>query len=42
VSNLVQLTYVSQSIGDSEINYNREIIVDANPNDVTLSASKGT
>jgi hypothetical protein len=34
-----QLTFSHWSIGDSEINYNREIIVDANPNDVTLSAS---
>lgn len=34
-----QLNFTSWAIGDSEINYNREEIVDANPTDVTLSAT---
>lgn len=36
---LGQLNFSFWSIGDSEINYGREAIVDANPTDVTLSAS---
>jgi len=36
---LGQLNFTYWSIGDSEINYGREAIVDANPNDVTLSAT---
>jgi hypothetical protein len=36
---LGQLNFTYWSIGDSEINYGREAIVDANPTDVTLSAS---
>lgn len=36
---LGQLNFAFWSIGDSEINYGREAIVDANPTDVTLSAS---
>ena len=34
-----KLDYKFWALGDSEINYNREAIVDANPTDVTLSAS---
>jgi hypothetical protein len=34
-----KLNFTNWAIGDSEINYNREAIVDANPNDVSLSAS---
>ncbi len=34
-----QLNFSSWAIGDSELDYNREAIVDANPNDVTLSAT---
>lgn len=34
-----RLNFSFWAIGDSEINYNREAIVDANPTDVTLSAS---
>ena len=34
-----KLNFNYWAIGDSEINYNREAIVDANPNDVTLSAT---
>jgi len=34
-----QLNFSYWAIGDSEINYEREAIVDANPNDVTLSAT---
>ncbi len=34
-----QLTFSYYGIGDSEINYNREIVVDGNPTDITLSAS---
>jgi hypothetical protein len=34
-----KLNFSYWAIGDSEINYEREAIVDANPNDVTLSAS---
>lgn len=33
------LNFTSWAIGDSEINYNREAIVDANPTDITLSAT---
>lgn len=33
------LNFSSFAIGDSEINYNREEIVDANPTDITLSAT---
>jgi hypothetical protein len=33
------LNFTSWAIGDSEINYDREAIVDANPTDVTLSAT---
>ena len=36
---LGQLNFTSWAIGDSEINYNREEIVDANQSDITLSAS---
>ena len=36
---LGQLTFSYWGIGDSEINYGREAIVDANQSDVTLSAS---
>ena len=36
---LGQLNFSFWAIGDSEINYDREAIVDANPTDVTLSAS---
>ena len=36
---LGQLNFTSWAIGDSELNYNREEIVDANQSDVTLSAS---
>lgn len=36
---LGKLNFSSWSIGDSEINYDREQIVDENQNDVTLSAS---
>jgi len=36
---LGQLNFTYWSIGDSEINYGREAIVDANPTDVTLSAT---
>jgi hypothetical protein len=36
---LGQLNFTYWSIGDSEINYNREAVVDANPTDVTLSAT---
>ena len=36
---LGQLTFSSWAIGDSEINYEREEIVDANPNSLTLSGS---
>ena len=36
---LGQLNFSSWSIGDSEINYDREAIVDANPMDVTLSGT---
>jgi hypothetical protein len=35
---LGQLNFTYWGIGDSEINYGREAIVDANPTDVTLSA----
>lgn len=34
-----KLNFSYWAIGDSEINYNREAIVDANPTDVTLSAT---
>lgn len=34
-----QLNFSAWAIGDSELDYNREAIVDANPNDVTLSAT---
>jgi hypothetical protein len=34
-----KLNFSSWAIGDSEINYGRESIVDANPTDVTLSAT---
>ena len=34
-----QLTFASWAIGDSELNYNREAILDANPNDPILSAT---
>lgn len=34
-----QLTFNNWAIGDSELNYDREAIVDANPNDITLSAT---
>ena len=34
-----RLNFSFWAIGDSEINYNREAIVDANPTDVTLSAT---
>jgi hypothetical protein len=34
-----KLNFNYWAIGDSEINYNREAIVDANPTDVTLSAT---
>lgn len=34
-----KLNFNFWAIGDSEINYNREAIVDANPTDVTLSAT---
>lgn len=34
-----KLNFSSWAIGDSEINYDRESVVDANPTDVTLSAS---
>lgn len=34
-----QLNFISWGIGDSEINYDREAIVDANPSDPTLSAT---
>ncbi len=34
-----KLNFSHWAIGDSEINYNREAIVDANPTDVTLSAT---
>lgn len=33
------LNFTSWAIGDSELNYTREAIVDANPNDITLSAT---
>lgn len=33
------LNFASWAIGDSELNYVREAIVDANPNDITLSAT---
>ena len=33
-----KLTYSFWGIGDSELNYNREEVVDANPTDITLSA----
>lgn len=33
------LNFSSFAIGDSEINYNREAIVDANPTEITLSAT---
>ena len=36
---LGQLNFTSWAIGDSELNYGREEIVDANQSDVTLSAS---
>ncbi len=36
---LGQLNFSFWGIGDSEINYDREAIVDANPTDVTLSAT---
>lgn len=36
---LGQLNFSYWAIGDSEINYDREAIVDANPSNVTLSAS---
>jgi len=36
---LGQLNFTYWGIGDSEINYNRESIVDANPSDITLSAT---
>ena len=36
---LGQLNFSSWAIGDSEINYGREAIVDANPTDVSLSGS---
>lgn len=36
---LGQLNFASWAIGDSELNYNREAIVDANPTDVRLSGS---
>ena len=36
---LGQLNFANWSIGDSEINYNREEIVDENQDDVTLSGS---
>jgi hypothetical protein len=36
---LGQLNFTYWAIGDSEINYGREAIVDANPTDVVLSAS---
>jgi hypothetical protein len=36
---LGQLNFSYWAIGDSEINYEREAIVDANPNNVTLSAT---
>lgn len=35
---LGQLNFTSWAVGDSEINYDREAIVDANQSDVTLSA----
>ncbi len=34
-----QLNFSSWAIGDSELDYNREALVDANPNNVTLSAT---
>lgn len=34
-----QLTFNYFGIGDSEINYDREAVVDANPNSITLSAT---
>ena len=34
-----QLNFTSWAIGDSELDYNREAIVDANPSDVSLSAT---
>lgn len=34
-----QLNFTSWAIGDSEINYNREEVVEANPTDITLSAT---
>ena len=34
-----QLNFTSWAIGDSEINYGREQIVDENPSDITLSAT---
>lgn len=34
-----QLNFSFWAIGDSELNYDREAIVDANPTDITLSAS---
>ena len=33
------LNFTSWAIGDSEINYDREAVVDANPNDISLSAT---
>lgn len=34
-----QLNFENWAIGDSELNYDREAIVDANPSDITLSAT---
>src|SRR5690242_7243567 len=34
-----QLTFTYWGVGDSELNYGREAIVDANPTDVTLSGA---
>jgi hypothetical protein len=33
------LNFTSWAIGDSEINYEREVVLDANPSDITLSGS---
>lgn len=34
-----QLNFANWAIGDSELNYDREAVVDANPTDITLSAT---
>ena len=34
-----KLNFSTWAIGDSEINYGRESIIDANPTDITLSAT---